>query len=62
MVFVVLVSLSAGSAVFAVLDRPFARDKRHHARISKALLTVSVAALGVAALLAAAMGIADGGP
>lgn len=53
MAFVVLLSVSAGSAVFAVLDQPFARDKERHARLCGFLLVLSAALLVIAAALAA---------
>lgn len=52
MVFIVLIGMSAGSAVFTVLDRPFARDKERHARMSRFLLTLSATLLVIAAALA----------
>jgi hypothetical protein len=55
MVIVVLAGLSAGSAVFAVLDRPFARDPGRHARLCRLLITLSAAVLVIAA------GVATGG-
>lgn len=55
MVFVVLLSVSAGGAVFTVLDRPFARDKERHMRMCSFLLTLN------ATLLAIAMAFAVGG-
>jgi hypothetical protein len=52
MVLVVLAGVFAGGAVFTVLDRPFARDRRRHSRVCEILLTLSVTALVVAAAVA----------
>jgi hypothetical protein len=53
MIFVILFGVSAGSAVFTVLDGPFARDRRRHARRCRFLLTLSIALLLTVAAVAA---------
>ena len=62
MVFVVLVSLSAGGTVFAVLDRPFARDPRRHDRVCGVLLTVTAALLVLTAAVTVMTWLAAGTP
>jgi hypothetical protein len=62
MVFVVLLSVSAGSAVFTVLDRPFACDGERHTRRCRALLTVSATLLVITAALAVGGRLAAGAP
>ncbi len=53
MILMILFGVSAGGAVFTVLDAPFARDSRRHARRCQLLLTLSGTLLMVAAALAA---------